>query len=310
MTLARVAWEFFRGDSPKAAGLLVQGACNSVFVQNYGLCSGSWSHSWSLAVEEHFYTVFALVVAGVCALAPGRSIDGGERFRFVTKSFLAIAVLALFLRVMEVLAEYPGGGLVAYYRSHLRADGLFFGVFLGYLFRYAKDMPAWRRLGGVAATVALVAAFCWPSFWQLGKTPLAETLGFTMLYLSFGIVVAAAAKYPSYGAASKGPFGSMLRILAFLGIYSYTIYLFHAIVFGIPGAETLRQAALALLVPQVGQHAAIWMDRVVFLSISIAGGVALSHLVERPFLRLRERVLPAAGRSPRSLAGPSAGLSS
>ena len=36
----------------------------------------------------------------------------------------------------------------------------------------------------------------------------------------------------------------MFRCLAWMGVYSYTIYLAHAVLFGIPGVETLRQAAL------------------------------------------------------------------
>jgi peptidoglycan/LPS O-acetylase OafA/YrhL len=82
-------------------------------------------------------------------------------------------------------------------------------------------------------------------------------------------------------------------MLASLGVYSYTVYLFHAILFGFPGVESMRQLTLAALQPVLGTHISLWLDRLAFLTVSIAGGVALSHLVERPFLAMRERVLPS-----------------
>ena len=37
-----------------------------------------------------------------------------------------------------------------------------------------------------------------------------------------------------------------------------------------------------------------WTERVLFMALSIAAGVLTSHAIERPFLRLRSKWLPAA----------------
>jgi peptidoglycan/LPS O-acetylase OafA/YrhL len=143
---------------------------------------------------------------------------------------------------------------------------------------------------------ALALAFLWPTLSPRGVTPQAEFLGFTLIYLCFGLVVASASRNPGFGFDTPLLGRAFYRPLAWLGVYSYTVYLAHSVLFGIPGVQTARLRTLHLLEPMVGPAATLWLDRGAFLFASIAGGVLLSHLVERPFLRLRERVLPS-GRS-------------
>jgi peptidoglycan/LPS O-acetylase OafA/YrhL len=193
--------------------------------------------------------------------------------------------------------EYPAGTSRAYHESHLRADSLMCGVFLGYIFRYHRDAAWTANLRWPLCAVALVLALAWPTIWPRGTTPLSETIGFTLTYLCFGVVVATAARNPNFGRGARGMTGKLLASLSALGVYSYTVYLFHAILFGIPGVETLRQHAMSVALPAIGTHATLWLDRIAYLAVSIAGGIVLSHLVERPFLALRERVLPPPPRT-------------
>jgi peptidoglycan/LPS O-acetylase OafA/YrhL len=291
MTLLRIGWEAWRGQAEQAQSLFDDAVCNAVFLQNYLACQ-PWSHSWSLAVEEHFYTVFALLAAVLCLRAGRRGVEGSRAFGFLVPTFAIVMFGDLLLRALVTLPEYAAGAGRAYHESHLRADSLLCGVFLGYVFRYHRAAPwiAWLRWP--VCTFALLLALMWPTIWPRGGTPLSETIGFTLTFLSFGVVVATAAKNPDFGRSSRGLGSQVLALIASLGVYSYTVYLFHAILFGIPGVETLRQHALSLVLPAIGAQSTLWLDRIAFLALSIGGGVALSHLVERPFLALRERIIP------------------
>jgi peptidoglycan/LPS O-acetylase OafA/YrhL len=288
MTLARLAWETIRGDYARVAQLTSGAACNSVFLQNYLHCA-RWSHSWSLAVEEHFYSVFAIVAGAVCWLSGRRKLDGARTFRFLVPTFVGVALFALYLRWQQCFPAYIDNGEAAHSQSHLRMDSLLFGVFLSYMLRYRVASIPNTLARWPAVMLALVLAFTWPTLWRTGHNPWYESIGLTLMYLSFGVAVLAAAVNPQFGFDAPRPLNRLFRFLAWLGVYSYTVYLAHAVLFGFPGVETLRQGMLAFIIPLAGEAVALWADRIIYLLVAIAGGVALSHAVERPFLRMRER---------------------
>ena len=292
-TLLRAAWQAYSGNADAAPGIVASAGCNALFLQNYVACT-TWPHSWSLAVEEHFYTLFALVVgvAGAMSRAPWRSESA---FRAVVPTFVLVAAAALALRAVVVAADPLQGRFDAYYQSHLRFDSLACGVFLGFVSRYHQNRIPPSLLRWPAVTLALLVAFVSAHAIPIDEPPLGPTIGLTINYLAFAVVVAAAGSNPRFGSESAGAAGMVLRPLARLGIYSYTVYLVHSIVFLVPGAETARVTLVHVLEPAYGNAAATWTVRALFLLLSIGGGVTLSHAVERPFLRLRERVLPTRG---------------
>jgi peptidoglycan/LPS O-acetylase OafA/YrhL len=60
MTAAVVASNVTAGDAAAALKTLLAATPNVVFLQNY--LGYQWPHSWSLAIEEHFYCVLPLVL--------------------------------------------------------------------------------------------------------------------------------------------------------------------------------------------------------------------------------------------------------
>lgn len=296
MTALRVFWELWRGDRARAGELLDAAGCNAVFMQNYLACE-RWSHSWSLAVEEHFYTVFA-VFAGVLAWwAARKHLSGIRTFKTVAAACILASAAALLMRIDVLLPEYTHAtASIAYYRSHLRMDSLCCGVLLGYCVHYRIGGSLVPRIRWPLGLVALMAGLAWPTLWTKGESFWFESIGFTLIYLSFGVLVLGAAQRPDFGLAAPRVPRAMLRGLAWLGVYSYTIYLAHSILFGIPGVETLRQAVLGVSLPTFGVGFSLWLDRLAYLAASIGLGVALSHVIERPFLRLRARLLPSRRR--------------
>lgn len=86
--------------------------------------------------------------------------------------------------------------------------------------------------------------------------------------------------------------------MAWLGRYSYTAYVAHAML-----------DMVWHRLPYLGAAAPLPLQQAGFVAGSLVLGVILSHLVERPALRLRERWIPRrhrvpAARSESSLATP------
>lgn len=249
------------------------------FVQNYA--DRLQIHTWSLAVEEHFYLLLPLYLLWLARRRENR-VHGEEREEpaAVPRHFLYLALLVLALRVatsrlLPYRAETHG------YATHLRLDSLGFGVLLAYWahFRPQQLADVVRRWTGpilVGSAACLLPAFFLPEV-----HPFMHTLGFTGLYLGFGGVLLVSL----YGKWRGRP-GWLVGGLAWVGAYSYGIYLWHmfARTYGLMALEGVLRRPLPYGV-----------GLAVYLAGSVALGWATSRLVERPALALRERLFPAPG---------------
>jgi peptidoglycan/LPS O-acetylase OafA/YrhL len=118
--------------------------------------------------------------------------------------------------------------------------------------------------------LGLVLPFLYP--WG---NEVAETVGLLLLYICFGAVVIIAAVNPEAGLSSR--FAYVVKPLAVVGVYSYTIYLAQ---YG------------ALLFAHKRPSGSGTAQSVKFIAGSFIGGFILSHVIERPFLSLREKWFP------------------
>ena len=258
---------------------------NVLFVQNYCEAGVRWPHSWSLAVEEHFYLFLPIVLM---LLARGNRLpvagrQSAPRFRGLLPMGIVIGSTALTVRSIGM--HYRWGWWELYYPTHLRVDSLFFGVLLGYWNHYKREsllgFASWWPALGIVAIVGFVL----PVLWPLETSTWMPSLGFTVLYLSFGCLVVLASANPTFGRSGPKPAVWGARLLAGLGTYSYTVYLAHSAVEGMPGFSGLLAWSRTFL-------DSIWTECILFWVLSVLGGVLLSHLVERPVLAWRERRFP------------------
>jgi peptidoglycan/LPS O-acetylase OafA/YrhL len=233
-----------------------------LFVQNY------WEillpHTWSLAVEEHFYIVLPFLL---CAI---RGRDAARPFAPMTWVCAAIVLGCLVLRFLT-----PWAGHIVWsthvYPTHLRCDGLFLGVWLSWLHHFhgeklAAFVARWRVPLVIAGTILALPPF----FVPIESTRWMHTVGFTMLS-------AGAACWLLVAVHREGRQG----VLAWIGFYSYSIYLWHYVMSTL-GMKYLSPADASPLV-----------QLPIYIGGSLLAGVLASKIVEMPILRLRDRLFPS-----------------
>lgn len=221
---------FYQLASHKGRGTLSQYLSEVLYIQNYGPCI--WGHTWSLAVEEHFYILLPVFLLLLIRRSPRRE----NPFRAMPWAFLVVATLCLASRIATV-EGLLGADLhdwavyrAVYATTHCRMDSLFFGVLLGYLHHFRPDFldrllaPTANR---VALTLLAVTLLSCPLFLPFYH-PLMLTAGLTLVYVGFGIVLVLSLRL--HGVLPAGLARPLERIgttLAYVGMYSYSIYLWH-----------------------------------------------------------------------------------
>ncbi len=236
-----------------------------------------FSHAWSLCVEEQFYLVFPLVVAGLASRPSA------------TKVMATIAAVLLF-----------GICIRGYLWTHDVATISQGNVVLnGSRFMSLIYYPTWSRLDGLLAGVvaALIQTFR-PRWWRLltAKANLLSLCGVTGIALSmafFGDQIAGFTAtvfgYPLVAGSAA--------LLVVAGSDRHSLMGRHAI----PGAQALATGAYSVYlthkmvyhaVQELGRH---WsadlppFELTAGLLLALLVGSALYWSVERPFLKLRDR---------------------
>lgn len=254
------------------------------FVQNY-FKPIWWGHTWSLAVEEHFYL---LLPVALWVLARINRARGAAPFRGLVWLFVVVAVACLALRVNAAADAHGYSFFGNVYPTHLRIDSLLFGVVLAYLHHCHGERfaPVVRRFAPlfVVVGVALVA----PAFFVRLKMPWMHTIGFTMLYVGYGAIVVAAVH--AWPAATTSRW---LGALAAIGQHSYSIYLWHRVVLVL---------AREKLVEVLGFRLPFVIEVSLMTAGAIGLGVLMSKLIEIPVLRARDRWFPTATNAPSTTA--------
>lgn len=246
------------------------------FTQNFGLAYGqTFTHSWSLCIEEQFYLVLPLAALLLARYGSSRRLAW---------CLLGAAIAAgMTMRAMAWLKYgYQSNAAEVYYSSFCRADELLPGVAIAMLKNFHP--AGYERLlrhgnlllaSGLGLLVAVLC--CMDADYPNPLTT--TTLGFSMVAISFAIL--------TLGALSPRSLLNRFRIpgAASIALWSYAIYLIHKPIF-----MALR--------PQLGRmhvDANSPLTVALVMLAGVFGGWLVFRLIETPFMNLRAKWFPLKG---------------
>ncbi len=245
-----------------------------LFVQNY--FPALWNHTWSLAVEEHFYILLSLLVL-VFALWNSRG-STRETFQSIPKVFCWVALACLIMRMVNSV-YLPDANLKHHLMvTHLRIDSLFFGVLLAYFWHTSNRLhieKSWFKivLIGLGALLLLPAFVC-----PVETTWWIPVFGVILFYVGSGLILVGMLNL-------QLPDSPILRTAGKIGAFSYSIYLWH-----MPMQSWFAPIILKFLPEPLSSSWLVYAA--IYMLGSLVVGIAMAKLIESPTLLLRDKLIP------------------
>ncbi len=250
------------------------------FTQNLGLdlrTQGTFSHAWSLCIEEQFYFLLPVILTGLVYIKAWKKGYWLLPALFIMGIFIRLFLYQVVLppernSVEFILSWYKG----IYYPTYCRLDGLLVGVGIAAFLQY-KPVQAKKvlQLGNwllLIGAVLLMVAYLICLEEQSLK---ASVFGFPMVSIGYGVWVLAA----------LSPHSMLYRLqwgaTKWIAALSYSIYLTHKFIIH------LTQVQLGALGVDINGNLVLFAC----IFTVLAGAWILNKLVEKPFLKLREKIL-------------------
>jgi peptidoglycan/LPS O-acetylase OafA/YrhL len=244
----------------------------NIYIANEGEWSFSYlDHFWSLAVEEHFYLLWPVVVFFLA-----------RRPRAVIAVTLTIAACAMLARLTGSLMGLSWW--TTYVLTPFRLDGLALGAFLAVTARQVGGLDRLVRvLPWVVAGVGglLAVTFVWTRLVSRQELELVLPVRAALILVLLACLLVWALIAPERSAISRF-FCS--RYMVFLGTYSYGLYVYHHFIsYYLSSNRTEFDLA-----QWIGSHgAAVVLQATLGASASLAVAYLSYEFFEKRFLRLK-----------------------
>ena len=216
-------------------------------------------HTWSLAIEEQYYLVWPVLLAGLLALTRSRS----RRPRPILMA--VIAALAIASMVWMGVAAHLYGANRAYLGTDTRAWELLVGGLLAMLWPSHQQHPGGRRWS-VLATVGMIGVAA-GALVAGGPPAWVWDGGLVAIAACAGVVIIGVVRHPD-GRPARALSTHPLR---WLGLISYSLYLWHWPVIVLMSAENTGLSGAALLLAR--------------LAAMLAASCLSYYLIESPLRR-------------------------
>ncbi|TFF36527.1 acyltransferase family protein [Mucilaginibacter psychrotolerans] len=249
------------------------------FTKNYGLdvrVFGTFSHSWSLCVEEQFYLVLPLVLLPLAYFKAGKKglliLAGVFLFGFVIRWY----GWQIIVPYLGTDAFWPLHHLYIYYPTYNRLDPLLVGIAVSALYHYRPGFAG--KIAKAANWLIPVGILILVAAYYVNKDEASFTavvFGYPVVAIGYGIIVMAAVHPASILFKHRSAITEKIAAL------SYSLYLSHK------GLMPLTQRLIAPYGISENSNLAML---ICFIVIAI-GAILLHVAIEKPFLKMRDRIL-------------------
>jgi peptidoglycan/LPS O-acetylase OafA/YrhL len=248
---------------------------------------GDWSfsyleHFWSLAIEEHFYFFWPLVVF-VLARRP----------RALIAVSLATALFAMLARLTGSLMGLSWW--TTYTLTPFRLDGLALGAFLAVTARQPGGLERLTRALPLVAAIfggLLAVTFVWTRLVSREELELILPVRAALIVILLACLMAWTLIAPERSTTSRF---FRCRSMVFLGTYSYGLYVYHHFI----SYYLIANHTDLELAHWLGSHmAAVALQATLGVSASLALAYLSYELFEKRFLRLKRLFETAKAPAP------------
>ncbi len=250
------------------------------FTQNIGLnvsTAGTFSHAWSLCVEEQFYLLLPLVLALLAY------------WKLMTKAWILLIVLFAMGILLRLYAWHKLERLNPdemdvqvywrqwiYYPTWTRLDGLLSGITIAALFQFRPKIRNWIFGHGTILFFSSVLILVIAYIVTLDESSYnASIYGFAMIGIGYALLLAIAVNPHS------GINKIRSSITTTIAGFSFGLYLIHKMVIHVTQEQLAR----------IGIEKNSNLAFIACILTCLLGAYILQKLIERPFLLLRNRVL-------------------
>jgi peptidoglycan/LPS O-acetylase OafA/YrhL len=245
-----------------------------ISVQNIGLRGGTaFSHAWSLAIEDQFYLLLPLVLV---AVRRSRWLVFAVLCFVIAGGLLLRGYLAHLLFSDATGVSGRGYQLWIYYPTWTRLDPLVLGVALAAIEQFRASW--WRALTASAVWLWIPAIGIIAFALYLGE---GDVLTVRACIWQLPLIAVGMAALLICSLSSRLPFCRVeIPGIAFLASLAYSVYLSHKLVI-----HSIMQLCNRYSIPLTSVWALLLVQAAIY-----AMGAILFFAIERPFLRLRNRV--------------------
>lgn len=250
--------------------------------------------SWSLAVEEHFYIGLALLLwFGLKHKLISLKKELNNKRDLLPALIIGMMVLSLCFRLAShflIPADYVKITAIIRenYRSftmtHLRIDSLLAGVLLSYCYYFKFE---WLGKAYADYKLPLLAAailgVCWTPFVAPESSVFVQTIGFTLLYISFAILLLAFLFTRNINSKLDAFFSKpLVDGISKIGFCSYAIYIIHWLV----------NYTIHFINGYFQLHGSHYLIYALTTTLSFTIGILMTYQIESPLLRFRDKYVP------------------